>query len=113
MCRAISKSNPSSCQPNSHEVRYKWAVLEIGRNSVSPWTTARTITCNKGIKSRFRESHVPCQVWWHNAKKPHALSRTASGAGVGPVDRVHVVAGNGGGRLRLRGAAGRLHRYRL
>src|ERR1039458_9383145 len=70
MCSAISKSSPSNCHPKSQEVRYKWAVLDIGRNSVSPWTTARTITCNKGITSRFPKSRVPCQVRWHNASKP-------------------------------------------
>src|SRR6266702_5226888 len=61
----MSKSRPSTCQLNSQEVRYKWAVLEIGRNSVSPWTNARTITCNKGIRIRFRKSCLPCQVKWH------------------------------------------------
>src|ERR1035441_1544573 len=75
MCSAISKSSPSNRHPKSQEVRYKWAVLDIGRNSVSPWTTARTITCNKGITSRFPKSRVPCQVRWHNASKPHAVSR--------------------------------------
>src|ERR1039457_95121 len=62
MCSAISKSSPSNCQPKSHEVRYKWAVLDIGRNSVRPWTRARTITCNRGIRSRFPNSRVLCQV---------------------------------------------------
>src|ERR1017187_3703195 len=62
MCSAMSKSKPSNCQPNSQEVRYKWAVLDTGRNSVKPWTTARTITCNKGIRFRFRNTRVPCQV---------------------------------------------------
>src|ERR1035437_11079615 len=50
MCRAISKSSASACHPSSHEVRYKCAVLLIGKNSVSPWTTARTITCKSGIR---------------------------------------------------------------
>jgi len=36
--------------PSSHDVRYKCAVLLTGKNSVSPWTTARTITCNSGIR---------------------------------------------------------------
>src|ERR1035438_4713484 len=112
-CSAISKSSPSNCHPKSHEVRYRWAVLDIGRNSVSPWTTARTITCNKGIRSRFRKLRVPCQVRWHNAEKRHAVSRTASRDEDGPLDRVHVVGGNGGAGPRLPGPAGWLYRYRL
>src|ERR1035438_5667426 len=62
MCSAISKSSPSNCHPKSREVRYKWAVLDIGKNSVRPWTMARTITCKRGIRSRFPKSRVLCQV---------------------------------------------------
>ena len=45
----MSKSSDSVCQPNSQDERYKWAVLLIGRNSVKPWTIARTTTCTMGI----------------------------------------------------------------
>src|SRR5579872_4389054 len=54
MCRVISKSSDSAFQPRSQEVRYKCAVLLMGKNSVRPWTTARTITCKRGI-----------DVWYH------------------------------------------------
>ena len=40
----MSNWSVSVCHPNSQEVRYRCAVLEIGKNSVNPWTTARTIT---------------------------------------------------------------------
>src|ERR1017187_9728378 len=78
MCSAISKSSPSNCHPKSREVRYKWAVLDMGRNSVRPWTMARTITCNRGIRSRFPESRVLCQV---RGQQGEAFLENRRGAG--------------------------------
>src|SRR3954471_21499953 len=39
------KAAPGSSQPQKAETIRRWAVLEIGRNSVSPWTMPRTMAC--------------------------------------------------------------------
>ena len=42
-CTATSKARPWSGQPSRAGTRMRCAELEIGRNSVSPWTRARTM----------------------------------------------------------------------
>src|SRR3974390_3278379 len=46
----MSNPRPGSCHPNSQGTSAKCAVLEIGKNSVSPCTRPSTITSSKGIK---------------------------------------------------------------
>ncbi len=42
-CTATSKASPWSCQPSRYGTSTRWPELEIGRNSDSPWTIARTM----------------------------------------------------------------------
>lgn len=42
---ATLKNSPGSCQPSSGGMSTWWAVLEMGRYSVSPWIRAIQKAC--------------------------------------------------------------------
>src|SRR3954471_9457439 len=44
-------AEPGSSQPTNAGTIRKWPVLEIGRNSVSPWTMPRTIASKVDISA--------------------------------------------------------------
>ena len=44
------KSAPGSSQPTKAGTMRRWAVLETGRNSVSPWTIPRMMASNHDTK---------------------------------------------------------------
>ena len=45
-CTTAVKAAPGSSQPKNAGMMRRWAVDEIGRNSVRPWTIPRTIAWN-------------------------------------------------------------------
>ena len=51
------KATPGSPQPSNTGTTLRWAVLLIGRNSVSPWTNPSTMACQHDC-ARDREPVV-------------------------------------------------------
>src|SRR3954465_9786587 len=49
-CTTAVNAEPGSSQPAKAGTIRRWAVLEIGRNSVSPWTMPRTMASNQLIE---------------------------------------------------------------
>ena len=45
---------PGSSQPKNFGKIARWALLEIGRNSVSPWITPRTTARRKSTVRAYR-----------------------------------------------------------
>src|SRR5829696_9426878 len=52
-------SAPGSPQPNSSGKIRRWALLEIGRNSVRPWITPRTTALRRSITGREPTGESP------------------------------------------------------
>ncbi len=49
-CTTAVNAAPGSSQPKKAGTMRRWAVLETGRNSVSPWTIPSTMACRASMR---------------------------------------------------------------